>query len=145
MDKTVGIVGLGIMGGAIARNLVERGWRVIGFDSDAARCRELAQAHVEIAGDVAQVASDAPIIMTSLPSPAAVEDVAQSNGGGREGPSHTLPFRVSSGRAAMPVARIATVTYGLTRAGLSHPVIGSCLSALEFRHAAGQPAGRPAG
>jgi len=77
MDKTVGIVGLGIMGGAIARNLVERGWRVIGFDSDAARCRELAQAHVEIAGDVAQVASDAPIIMTSLPSPAAVEDVAQ--------------------------------------------------------------------
>ena len=28
MDKTVGIVGLGIMGGAIARNLVDRGWRV---------------------------------------------------------------------------------------------------------------------
>jgi putative dehydrogenase len=77
MDKTVGIIGLGIMGGAIARNLVERGWRVIGFDSDAARCRELAEAHVEIAGDVAQVARDAPIIMTSLPSPAAVEDVAQ--------------------------------------------------------------------
>ena len=42
MDKTVGIVGLGIMGGAIARNLVERGWRVIGFDIDAARCAELA-------------------------------------------------------------------------------------------------------
>ncbi|MGZ3290801.1 MAG: NAD(P)-binding domain-containing protein, partial [Xanthobacteraceae bacterium] len=38
MDKTVGIIGLGIMGGAIARNLVERGWRVIGFDTDAARC-----------------------------------------------------------------------------------------------------------
>ena len=46
MDKTVGIVGLGIMGGAIARNLVERGWRVIGFDIDAARCAELAPAGV---------------------------------------------------------------------------------------------------
>jgi len=78
MDKTVGIVGLGIMGGAIARNLVERGWRVIGFDTDPARCADLAQAHVTIADDVAQVARDAPIIMTSLPTPAAVENVAQA-------------------------------------------------------------------
>jgi len=78
MDKTVGIVGLGIMGGAIARNLLERGWRVIGYDIDAARRTELAQAGVTIAGDVGQVARDAPIIMTSLPSPAAVEEVAQA-------------------------------------------------------------------
>ena len=49
MDKTVGIVGLGIMGSAIARNLVERGWSVIGFDIDAARCAELALAGVTIA------------------------------------------------------------------------------------------------
>jgi L-threonate 2-dehydrogenase len=89
MDKTVGIIGLGIMGGAIARNLVERGWRVIGFDTDAARCAELAKAHVEIAGDIAQVARDAPIIMTSLPTPAAVEDVARKIAGcGR--PSHIV-------------------------------------------------------
>jgi L-threonate 2-dehydrogenase len=78
MDRTVGIVGLGIMGGAIARNLVDRGWRVIGFDIDAARRAELALANVTIASDVAQVVRDAPIIMTSLPSPAAVEDVAQA-------------------------------------------------------------------
>jgi putative dehydrogenase len=77
MTKTVGIVGLGIMGGAIARNLVERGWRVIGFDTDAARCAELAPI-LNIAGDAAEVARDAPIIMTSLPTPAAVADVAQA-------------------------------------------------------------------
>jgi len=77
MNKTVGIVGLGIMGGAIARNLVERGWRVIGFDTDATRRAELAIANVAIAGDVGQVVRDAPIIMTSLPTPAAVEQVAQ--------------------------------------------------------------------
>src|SRR3981081_3325010 len=41
MDRTVGIVGLGIMGGAIARNLVARRWRVVGFDIDAARRAEL--------------------------------------------------------------------------------------------------------
>jgi putative dehydrogenase len=78
MEKTVGIIGLGIMGGAIARNLVERGWHVTGFDIDAARRSELAAANVEIAADVAQVASNSPIIMTSLPGPAAVEQVAQN-------------------------------------------------------------------
>jgi putative dehydrogenase len=78
MDRTVGIVGLGIMGGAIARNLVDRGWRVVGFDTDATRRTELAGANVTIAGDVGQVAREAPIIMTSLPNPAAVEDVAQA-------------------------------------------------------------------
>lgn len=78
MDKTVGIVGLGIMGGAIARNLVERGWRVIGFDTDAARCAELALASVTIADNAGEVARGAPVVMTSLPSPAAVEAVARS-------------------------------------------------------------------
>jgi 3-hydroxyisobutyrate dehydrogenase/glyoxylate/succinic semialdehyde reductase len=78
MNKTVGIVGLGIMGSAIARNLIERGWRVIGFDIDAARRDELALVGVVIAGDVKQVARDAQIILTSLPSAAAAEDVAQT-------------------------------------------------------------------
>ena len=78
MNKTVGIIGLGIMGSAIARNLVERGWHVIGFDIDAAKRAELAQANVAIAADVGQVARDAAVIMTSLPSPAAVAEVAQA-------------------------------------------------------------------
>ncbi|MGA7004429.1 MAG: NAD(P)-binding domain-containing protein, partial [Pseudolabrys sp.] len=29
---TVGVIGLGIMGGAFARNLVTAGWRVVGYD-----------------------------------------------------------------------------------------------------------------
>ncbi len=78
MDKTVGIIGLGIMGGAIARNLIDRGWHVIGFDIAPARCAELAQANVTVAGDIAQLTREAPIIMTSLPTPAAVEDVAHA-------------------------------------------------------------------
>ncbi len=86
MDKTVGMIGLGIMGGAIARNLVERGWRVIGFDIDAARRAELALANVTIASDVGQVARDASIIMTSLPSPAAAGHVARSIAGSVQSP-----------------------------------------------------------
>jgi putative dehydrogenase len=78
MSKVVGIVGLGIMGGAIARNLIERGWQVTGYDLDAARCAEMARANVTIATDAIQVARDTPIIMTSLPSAAAVKDVARA-------------------------------------------------------------------
>src|SRR5260221_7170411 len=84
MDKTVGIVGLGIMGGAIARNLIGREWRVIGFDIDAARRSELALAGVTIADDIRQLGSDAPIIMTSLPNPAAVEDIAHAIANSRQ-------------------------------------------------------------
>jgi L-threonate 2-dehydrogenase len=86
MDKTVGIIGLGIMGGAIARNLVERGWRVIGFDVDPAKNADLAHAHVVIATNVAELARDVPIIMTSLPTPAAVEKVAQEIAGSGQSP-----------------------------------------------------------
>jgi 3-hydroxyisobutyrate dehydrogenase-like beta-hydroxyacid dehydrogenase len=78
MDKTVGLVGLGIMGTAIARNLVDRGWRVIGFDIDPARRAELSRDNVSIADNAAHVARDAPVIMTSLPDPAAVADVARA-------------------------------------------------------------------
>ena len=78
MDKTVGIIGLGIMGGAIARNLVERGWRVLGFDTDAGKRAELAAAGVVIADGVEQLTREAAVIMTSLPTPAAVESVAEA-------------------------------------------------------------------
>ena len=96
MDKTVGIVGLGIMGGAIARNLIERGWHVVGFDTDAAKCAELAEAGVAIVESVAHVARNAPILMTSLPTPSAVESVAKAI--------------ADSGAPARIVAELSTLT-----------------------------------
>ena len=69
---TVGIVGLGIMGGAFARNLVADGWRVVGFDIDPARRRAMARAGIEIAPDVKTLAAQVPTIITSLPKPAAL-------------------------------------------------------------------------
>ncbi len=86
MDKIVGIVGLGIMGSAIARNLVERAWRVIGFDIDPEKNADLATAGVTIAGSVAALAANAPIIMTSLPTPAAVTKVAEEIAGSGQPP-----------------------------------------------------------
>jgi 3-hydroxyisobutyrate dehydrogenase-like beta-hydroxyacid dehydrogenase len=77
-QKSVGVIGLGIMGGAFARNLVANGWRVVGYDISAARCRELGRAGVEIARDAAVVAASAPMIITSLPKPEALMATAQT-------------------------------------------------------------------
>ena len=73
---TVGVIGLGIMGGAFARNLAAAGWRVVGYDISAARRREAQGAGVEIADSAADVAAKVPTIITSLPKPQALMDVA---------------------------------------------------------------------
>jgi len=68
----VGVVGLGIMGGAFAENLLAAGWRVVGYDIAVARRRALARKGVEIAADAGEVARQAPTIILSLPKPAAL-------------------------------------------------------------------------
>jgi putative dehydrogenase len=77
MDKTIGVIGLGIMGGAFARNLVAGGWRVIGCDVEPARCEEARAAGIEIADGAAAVAEAASDIITSLPTPKAVLETAR--------------------------------------------------------------------
>ena len=75
---TVGLIGLGIMGGAIARNLAQAGWRVVGYDVDSGRCDELSAQGVEVAPDAAAVARAAPTILTSLPKSAALMATAEA-------------------------------------------------------------------
>ena len=94
MEKVAGIIGLGIMGGAIARNLVERGWSVVAFEIDAAKCDAAKSAGVEIATSPADVARRAPVIMTSLPSPKAAFAVAEEIAG-----SGAAPRILRSGKA----------------------------------------------
>ncbi len=72
----VGIVGLVIMGGAFAENLLAAGRRVVGYDVAAARRRALGRAGVEIAADAGEVARTAPTIILSLPKPAALAATA---------------------------------------------------------------------
>jgi 3-hydroxyisobutyrate dehydrogenase-like beta-hydroxyacid dehydrogenase len=77
MQSVVGIVGLGIMGGAMACNLVAAGWRVIGFDTEPQRRAEAAADGVEAAESLADLVGEAPTILTSLPSPQAAVAVAE--------------------------------------------------------------------
>ncbi len=76
MEDVVGIIGLGIMGGAMARNLHAAGWRVLGLDADPSTAAALAAEGIEVQPDVATLARAVPLIMTSLPTPAALHAVA---------------------------------------------------------------------
>jgi putative dehydrogenase len=87
-SKTVGIIGLGIMGGAISRNLAAAGWHVIGHDIDARRCAEATAAGVEIADSAVAVAQKAEHILLSLPNPYALTTTVNALASG------TLPRRI---------------------------------------------------
>ncbi len=77
MEKTVGFVGLGIMGGAMAGNLVASGWRVVGYEIDSERHAALEAAGIELAPDIGTLARAAPVIVTSLPSASALRETAR--------------------------------------------------------------------
>jgi 3-hydroxyisobutyrate dehydrogenase-like beta-hydroxyacid dehydrogenase len=75
---TVGVIGLGIMGGAFARNLLADGWRVVGHDVDPGQRRALARAGVEIAADAKHLAGEVRTIITSLPSTVALAQTVEA-------------------------------------------------------------------
>jgi L-threonate 2-dehydrogenase len=110
MDKVVGVIGLGIMGGAMARNLREAGWQVVGFDTDAGRCAALAEAGIGIAADAAAVAQAAPLLLCSLPKPAALAATAAAIAAAGLPPRtlvETSTFTLEDKQAAEAVLRAA--------------------------------------
>src|SRR5947207_2858165 len=69
----IGIVGLGIMGSAIARNLITAGHTVSGFDTDPGKLAGLAADGVIGCGSAAEAARSADFLLTSLPTIEALE------------------------------------------------------------------------
>jgi 3-hydroxyisobutyrate dehydrogenase-like beta-hydroxyacid dehydrogenase len=77
-NGTVGVIGLGIMGGSFAKNLAANGWRVVGYDLSAKARKAAERAGVEIAKSAADVAGKVPTILTSLPKPQALIETAKA-------------------------------------------------------------------
>ena len=68
----LGFLGLGMMGGNMARRLVSSGYAVTGYDIDPARMRQASEAGVKAAVSPARVAEAAEVVLSSLTDPAAV-------------------------------------------------------------------------
>ena len=75
MGDAVGVIGLGNMGSAFASNLVQHGFDVVGYDPDAGRAAALTQAGGRPLASAAAVGNAAPVVITSLPSSAALDAV----------------------------------------------------------------------
>ncbi|SON56702.1 2-hydroxy-3-oxopropionate reductase [Hartmannibacter diazotrophicus] len=75
---TVGIVGLGIMGSAYGRNLVEAGYKVIGTDVAQSAMDDLVADGGEAVAGTADVARASDVILLALPSVKALEAVTEA-------------------------------------------------------------------
>jgi len=74
---TVGMAGLGIMGSAMSANLVKAGFRVVGYDPMPTQRAVLKRAGGTPVANAGAVAKGADVVITSLPSAAALAAVAQ--------------------------------------------------------------------
>jgi 3-hydroxyisobutyrate dehydrogenase-like beta-hydroxyacid dehydrogenase len=72
---TAGLVGLGIMGSAMSRHLLDHGHTVLGYDVQAEAVARLERAGGVAAASVEQVAQRADMVITSLPSVDAARQV----------------------------------------------------------------------
>ena len=86
MAEIVGVVGLGVMGSAMATNLVAAGHTVVGFDIDPGRRASAAEAGVRIEDSAGAVGATSEIVVFSLPTRSSLAEVAaQVAAQGREG------------------------------------------------------------
>lgn len=97
MESSVGMLGLGIMGSAMSANLRQAGFKVIGFDVSAGRLEAFAKAGGKLARSARQVAEQADIIITVLPSVSALDEVVS----GKDG-------MLASGRAGLVLVESST-------------------------------------
>ncbi|MEW6690638.1 MAG: NAD(P)-binding domain-containing protein, partial [Pseudomonadota bacterium] len=111
MARTVGLLGLGIMGSAMTANLLRAGWRVLGYDPVPSCRRRLARAGGAAASSINQVADLAPILISSLPSEKALEAVSEEIPGGKA--------RIVIETSTLPIAAKEAARRRLAAAGVT--------------------------
>jgi 3-hydroxyisobutyrate dehydrogenase-like beta-hydroxyacid dehydrogenase len=81
MKKTIGVIGIGLMGRGMARSLVRKGHVVRLYNRTRAKAEEAAQLGGEVVNTPADAARGADVIVTMLADPPAVMDVVKGNHG----------------------------------------------------------------
>jgi 3-hydroxyisobutyrate dehydrogenase-like beta-hydroxyacid dehydrogenase len=128
MDS-IGVVGLGIMGMAYARNLLGAGMAVSGFDVDEDRLRMLGELGGQPAGSAAEVATGAEIVLVALPSAPSLHSAVDGPGGLTGG---SRPGLVVVEMSTLPISDKEWARVALSSAGaivIDAPVSGTGLQA----------------
>jgi len=80
-ETAVGFVGLGVMGGPMARNLIKAGYPVTGFDTDRVKLDQFVAAGGKLAASGAEVGRASKIVCLSLPTGEVVRQVVTGESG----------------------------------------------------------------
>lgn len=75
MVKSIGYIGLGVLGSAMVPNLIKSGFEVVGYDVRPEILNELGKLGMQIADSPKDAAGHADIVVTCLPSIEALHDV----------------------------------------------------------------------
>ncbi len=89
MTAKIGLVGLGLVGTAMAERLLAEQFEVVGFDIDSTKCEHLEQLGGKALGSPAEVAEQVERVVLSLPDTDVVLQVVEGPGGILE--AKTLP------------------------------------------------------
>jgi putative dehydrogenase len=111
---SVGMIGLGIMGSAMAASLMRAGYRVVGYDVLASRRRDHRRNGGQVVPGCRAVGRRAEIVVSSLPSPQALLQTAASLAGAPRPPrivieTSTLPVAVKQEARRTLAARGTTL------------------------------------
>jgi 2-hydroxy-3-oxopropionate reductase len=81
VKRTLGFIGVGVMGHPIGKHLLAKGHDLVVYDTSAAAVNAMVEAGAQAAASTLEVCSRASIVFTSLPSPAVFTQVMLGEGG----------------------------------------------------------------
>ncbi len=128
MKPVVGMIGLGIMGSAMAEALLAQGYRVTGYDIRAQACRRLKKTGGQPLASATAVARGADIVITSLATTAALDATVEKIAASR----HAGLIVVET--STLPIADKERALHALKRAGietLDCPISGTAVRMKE--------------
>ncbi|HEV8519670.1 MAG TPA: NAD(P)-binding domain-containing protein, partial [Burkholderiales bacterium] len=117
--KTVGLIGLGLIGAALAKRLIDAGFEVVGYDIAPARGARLEELGGRTAGSVADLARECARIVIAVFNTDQLEDALE----GKHGVLSVMPV-ASGARTAMNVTtsdpeRVMALAARVARRGLT--------------------------
>ena len=83
MKPTVGLIGLGLMGGPMGQNLLRAGFPLVVWNRTKAKADDLVREGAKLGADPRAVAEQADVLITIVSDPAALEEVLFGSDGGK--------------------------------------------------------------